>query len=245
MKLIEPTQTISFFGRGGNSGTNNDIIPFILRRVTVPERDRRSCHHDINDSLAGFSNFGPSSVSLGAPGVNILSTYQGSYNYLSGTSMATPHVSGAAALGLSVCNLTAADLKTDLLNNVDHISSLAGRTSTGGRLNVKKAIRACATSIPLTVSCASGIGQGRTGLFLCPGCFGGNASLHVFGAVGGIAHRSDFGSVDGNSHRDAGCLRNFQLHGPGTRFPRPRPPTVARSMWPRRDRPALRSGAIR
>jgi aminopeptidase S len=58
--------------------------------------------------------------------------------------MATPHVSGAAALVLSRCSLSTANLKANLMNNVDPVSSLSGRTVTGGRLNVDKAIRACA-----------------------------------------------------------------------------------------------------
>jgi len=57
--------------------------------------------------------------------------------------MATPHVSGAAALVLSECSLNTAALKANLLNNVDQISSMSGITVTGGRLNVDKAIRAC------------------------------------------------------------------------------------------------------
>src|SRR5205807_8945967 len=64
--------------------------------------------------------------------------------YFSGTSVATPHVSGAALLVLSKCALDTASLKTLLLNNVDPIPSLSGMTVTGGRLNVNKAIRACA-----------------------------------------------------------------------------------------------------
>jgi hypothetical protein len=56
--------------------------------------------------------------------------------------MATPHVSGAAALALTKCSLSTANLKANLLSNVDQVSSLAGRTVTGGRLNVNKAIRA-------------------------------------------------------------------------------------------------------
>jgi hypothetical protein len=58
--------------------------------------------------------------------------------------MATPHVSGAAMLVLSACNLSTAALKTALLANVDPLASLSGITVTGGRLDVNKAIRSCA-----------------------------------------------------------------------------------------------------
>jgi aminopeptidase S len=62
--------------------------------------------------------------------------------------MATPHVAGAAALVLSKCALSTANLKANLLNNVDLISSMSGITVTGGRLNVNKAIRACGGGTP-------------------------------------------------------------------------------------------------
>lgn len=88
--------------------------------------------------LAGFSNYGASSVDLGAPGVSIYSTTKGGgYGYMSGTSMATPHVAGAIAL-FSAAHPTysAAQIRAELLSSGIPTSSLAGKTVTGARLDV-------------------------------------------------------------------------------------------------------------
>src|SRR5712692_6762976 len=133
-----------FVAAAGNSGTPNDLFPLYPASYNAPNVVAVAAT-DNTDALPGFSNFGSTSVHLGAPGVDILSTTRNNtYSYFSGTSMATPHVSGAALLVLSKCALNTASLKTLLLNNVDPIPSLAGLTVTGGRLNVNKAIRACA-----------------------------------------------------------------------------------------------------
>jgi len=97
---------------------------------------------DYNDKLASFSNYGPKSVDIAAPGVTIRSTYKNNqYAYLSGTSMATPFVSGVAAL-VSATNssLSNAEIKEKIMSNVDAISSLSGKVTSNGRLNAANAV---------------------------------------------------------------------------------------------------------
>jgi serine protease len=147
-----------FVAAAGNNGTNNDTTPFYPAVYDAPNVVAVAAT-DNSDARASWSNYGAATVDLGAPGVNVLSTIiGGAYDYFSGTSMATPHVSGAAALVLSKCTgLGTAALRDTILSNVDPNSSLAGNTVTGGRLNVNKALVACSGSAPspdFTVSAA-------------------------------------------------------------------------------------------
>lgn len=97
---------------------------------------------DSGDKLASFSNYG-SWVVCAAPGVNIIAPYGNSYSYLSGTSMATPHVAGEVALLASQApNLTNVTLRSLVLTNTDPVVSYNGRTIGGGRVNVYKAMQA-------------------------------------------------------------------------------------------------------
>jgi subtilisin family serine protease len=98
---------------------------------------------DSNDNLASFSNYGSTTVDLGAPGVAIYSTsLNNSYDYFTGTSAAAPYVTGSAAL-LWAANpsIGYADIKRLLLETTDPIPSLQGKTLTGGRLNVGRALQ--------------------------------------------------------------------------------------------------------
>ncbi|MDY6802635.1 MAG: S8 family serine peptidase [Cyanobacteriota bacterium] len=135
-----------FVAAAGNNGSNNDTSPFypasydLDNIISVAATDHK-------DRLAAFSNYGHTSVDLGAPGFNIYSTIPGnSYGNASGTSMAAPHVSGAAALMVGtrrdrgLPDLTTLDLRQRVLDAVDTIPALYEKTVTGGRLNLDAGI---------------------------------------------------------------------------------------------------------
>ena len=98
---------------------------------------------DYNDNLASFSNYGSKSVDIAAPGVMIRSTYSDNrYAYLSGTSMATPYVSGVAALVYaSNSSLSCTVVKAKILSGAETISSLNGKVVSNGRLNAANAVK--------------------------------------------------------------------------------------------------------
>src|SRR3989442_867272 len=96
-----------------------------------------------DDEPASFSNFGALQVDVAALGESVLSTYRGAGHYMrfSGTSMASPHVAGAAALLLARnSSLTPAMLKALLMATVDPLPQWQGRVVSGGRLNVGNAM---------------------------------------------------------------------------------------------------------
>lgn len=130
---------ILFVAAAGNSSVDNDRTPHYPSSypnvISVAALDR-------NDQLASFSNFGVKSVMIGAPGVDILSTWLGNeYEEKSGTSMATPVVSGVAALILAKNpRMSVEDLHKRLMDSTDPIIALKGKTVSGGRINAAKAL---------------------------------------------------------------------------------------------------------
>jgi subtilisin family serine protease len=128
-----------FVAAAGNNGSNQAVYPAGYSNdniISVAATDH-------NDNLASFSNYSSNWVDLGAPGVNIISTYRDNqYRSLSGTSMATPLVAGVAGLIMAGSpGLTNSAVKARILNTVDPISALAGKTVSGGRLNAGRALQ--------------------------------------------------------------------------------------------------------
>jgi subtilisin family serine protease len=138
-----------FVAAAGNENNNNDTRPAYPASYNLSNIISVASTDD-DDQRSGFSNFGSTSVDLGAPGSSVYSTIPGGgYGFKSGTSMATPHVSGVASLIWSDDpTLTAQQVKDRILATVDPISDLQGITVTGGRLNAYSALTG---STPLPV----------------------------------------------------------------------------------------------
>jgi subtilisin family serine protease len=146
-----------FVAAAGNDGCDNDNDPHYPSSYDLPNILAVAAT-DRNDQKPDFSNWGLESVDLGAPGAAILSTTPGNtYAVYSGTSMATPHVSGACALlwGLypSASHL---QVKEVLMAQVDPIPAMQGRVVAGGRLNVHNALTCDPNNPQVFISLADG-----------------------------------------------------------------------------------------
>lgn len=153
----------------GNERDNNDnpdlaiypasyILPNLVAVAATNHRDK----------LSHFSNYGAISVDLGAPGggqENIYSTFPNNqYQWRQGTSMAAPHVAGAAALLLAQKpTLSPAGLKQILLETVDPLPDLQGKTVSGGRLNLHRALERTLINTAPTLSAIATLGQATEG----------------------------------------------------------------------------------
>lgn len=122
-----------------SAGNNNQNNPPRQSLRTLANNVIFVAATDRNDNRASFSNYG-TLVEIAAPGVDILSTIPNGYGLSSGTSMATPHVAGAAAVLRSrFPTATARQILDRLIGTADPKPSLAGLIA-GGRLNLNNAL---------------------------------------------------------------------------------------------------------
>lgn len=124
-----------FTAAAGNHSGNNDESPSYPASYTVPNIISVAAV-DNKGQLAYFSCYGRRSVHVGAPGVNVYSSIPGGYDSWSGTSMATPHVSGVAALLLAnEPNMKAEEVKERLVRTSKPLSGLRGKVASAGMVN--------------------------------------------------------------------------------------------------------------
>ncbi|UIJ67223.1 S8 family serine peptidase [Bacillus cereus] len=132
-----------FIAAAGNNGNNADQTPMypaaynlsnILSVASITNKG----------SLSSFSNYGETSVDVAAPGTNILSTLpNNSYGFYSGTSMATPHASGVAALIQSAYpSFSPTEIKNKMMHTTSPLSTLTNKVVAGGLINAGKALQA-------------------------------------------------------------------------------------------------------
>ena len=145
-------QGILFVAAAGNSTTNNDAAGSYPSNYECTNGGTRGWDCVIavasitsTGVLSSFSSYGATTVDIAAPGSSVSSTYPvDSYASLSGTSMATPHVSGAIALCASINPaLTARQLKRAVVNSVKPTTGLVGKVVNSGRLDVGAMVAAC------------------------------------------------------------------------------------------------------
>lgn len=141
------TKGIVFVAAAGNETNNNDASPVYPSNFSQPNLISVASI-DRNGALSSFSNYGATTVDIAAPGGVIASTYpDDNYVYLSGTSMATPFVTGVVALiAARNSNLTPAQIRTKILDTKKAISGLNGKMVSPGAIDLDAVLAAVGSS---------------------------------------------------------------------------------------------------
>ncbi len=143
-----------FVAAAGNSNSNNDVTAAYPASYSS-DSIIAVASSTSTGARSSFSNYGATSVDIAAPGSNIFSTLTNNrYNYMSGTSMASPQVAGVAALVQSVCNgnLTVAQTRNAILSTGTVYPAWSGLVATSAIVNAAKAVSAALASCPPTAT---------------------------------------------------------------------------------------------
>ena len=130
-------------GNGDENGVGLDIDSSPTYPASVPFDNVITVSNLMFDgSLDSSSNYGAVSADIAAPGTYIVSTIPGGYGFLSGTSMAAPMVTGAAALLYSYrTDFSLTDVRNAILGSARQMDTLTGKVSSGGMLDVGAALQ--------------------------------------------------------------------------------------------------------
>ncbi len=143
----------------GNADRNVDELAFYPAAYDLPNVISVAAS-TVGDERAAFSDFGPLGVDVAAPGEDITSTFTGSgYESMSGTSMATPHVTGVAALVLSIHpGWTASEVRARILGTARPVTAFEAIIASGGVVNAAAAVAAVADRAPVVTITAPDTG---------------------------------------------------------------------------------------
>ena len=211
------TAGILFVASAGNDGFDNETVSHYPSNYTSPNIIAVAAITR-QDQLDSLSNYGATTVDLAAPGIDIYSTTPGSlgnlYNPKSGTSMAAAHVAGACALlKASRPSLTHTEIRDIILRSTVPIPALAGKTVTGGRLNVCNALLGdnrviAATGLAGLTTISNCVSINAAGLVAFSGITASGSGSFVADANGPRAVRP----INGNSQMGT----NLQLNDAGS-----------------------------
>lgn len=137
----------AFAAAAGNAAGNNDSSPMYPATYDVPNIMSVAATTD-SDTLASFSNYGRRTVHIGSPGVFIYSTVPGGWASASGTSMATPFVSGVAIqMKVESPNMLGYQIKSIIFSQADHVNGLLNKVYTESRLDASQSINYAKTAV--------------------------------------------------------------------------------------------------